>query len=85
MSLIMNLFDKYGGSEFWSHFLNIFYSKISASQKVRHHFFGKNLSQIKSMLLSLLEVLLVSYTHFSEEMMLESHKGKDITNEEFEE
>ncbi len=81
----MNLFEKYGGADFWSEFLNVFYSRITESALVRHHFRNKNIAHIKEMLLGLLEVTLVSYSQFSETAMRESHRNLGITEDEFEE
>ncbi|OMJ73791.1 hypothetical protein SteCoe_27433 [Stentor coeruleus] len=81
----MNLFEKYGGASFWSEFLNSVYTSLTASELTRHHFRNKNISHIKEMLLGLLEVTLVSYSHISEESMKKSHETLDITSEEFDE
>ena len=81
----MNLFDKYGGSEFWCDFLNLFYSRITVSQVTRHHFRNKNINHIKEMLLGLLEVTLVAYSHFSDQVMEDTHKNLGITEVEFSE
>ena len=81
----MNIYDKYGGTNFWAGFLNKFYSKIIASPLIRQRFANKNVSQIKSMLLNLLETLLVSYTHFPDEMIAEVHKHEKISINEFDE
>jgi truncated hemoglobin YjbI len=81
----MNLFEKYGGAHFWSEFLNAFYTKLTASSLVRHHFRDRDVSHIKEMLLGLLEVTLVSYTNVSEQAMRDSHKSLSISQEEFDE
>ena len=81
----MNLFEKYGGQNFWEGFLNDFYRKTVVSPVIRHHFRDKDVSNIKGMLLGLLEVILISYTHCSEEAMLDSHRHLGIKNDEFSE
>lgn len=78
----MDLFNKYGGAEFWSDFLNAFYSRITTSNVLSHHFVDKNVSHIKIMLIGLLEVTLVSDGEYSEEKMAKTHDGMGITNEE---
>ncbi|OMJ75320.1 hypothetical protein SteCoe_25553 [Stentor coeruleus] len=81
----MNLFEKYGGADFWSDFLNDVYKRLTNSDLTRHHFMNKNISHIKEMLLGLLELTLVSDSHISEAEMKDSHKPMGITNEEFDE
>jgi truncated hemoglobin YjbI len=81
----MNLFEKYGGQNFWHGFLNDFYKKIVVSHVIRHHFRDKDVSHIKEMLLGLLEVILISYTHCAEDAMVDSHRHLDIKSDEFSE
>lgn len=81
----MNLFEKYGGADFWSDFLNDIYEKLTNSELTRHHFMNKNISHIKEMLLGLLELTLVANSHISEVAMKDSHRPMGITNEEFDE
>lgn len=80
----MNLFEKYGGDEFWNHFLDLFYTRITTSEEVRHHFLNKNIRHIKAMLLGLLEVTLVSYSNFSDNVLTETHKNLEISSQDFE-
>lgn len=81
----MNLFEKYGGADFWSDFLNTVYENLTASKYTRHHFRSKNISHIKEMLLALLELTLASNTEISELAMREAHRDLGISNEEFDE
>ncbi|OMJ95352.1 hypothetical protein SteCoe_1259 [Stentor coeruleus] len=81
----MNLFEKYGGADFWSDFLNNVYERLTNSDLTRHHFMNKSISHIKEMLLGLLELTLVANSHISEVAMRDSHRPMGITNEEFDE
>ncbi|OMJ66923.1 hypothetical protein SteCoe_36065 [Stentor coeruleus] len=79
----MNLFQKYGGADFWSDFLNMFYTKITASELLSHHFADKDIDHIKSMLIGLLEVTLVTEGHYPEDQLTEGHKNMGISGAEF--
>lgn len=81
----MNLFQKYGGADFWSDFLNVFYTRITSSEVLSYHFVDKDIDHIKSMLIGLLEVTLVSEGHYPEDVMRESHKNMGISNSELDE
>lgn len=80
----MDLFHKYGGADFWSEFLNIFYTKITSSDILSHHFVDKDINRIKCMLIELLEISLIGETEYEESMLTDSHKYMRITNLEFE-
>lgn len=81
----MDLFNKYGGAEFWSGFLNVFYSRIVSSDVLSHHFTGKDIEHIKSMLIGLLEVTLVSEGNYQEESLKVVHCHMGITVAELDE
>ena len=81
----MNLFQKYGGAEFWSDFLNVFYNRVTASELLAHHFEHKDIDHIKSMLIGLLEVTLVSEGHYPEDRLRDSHREMNITGHELDE
>ncbi|OMJ96015.1 hypothetical protein SteCoe_391 [Stentor coeruleus] len=79
----MNLFQKYGGADFWSDFLNVFYTRITDSELLSRHFADKDIDHIKSMLIGLLEVTLVTEGHYPEDSLKEGHKNMGITGAEF--
>ncbi|OMJ81876.1 hypothetical protein SteCoe_17577 [Stentor coeruleus] len=81
----MNLFEKYGGADFWSDFLNTVYACLTTSEYVKKHFEGKNISHIKEMLLGLLELTLVSNVDIPRDEMKEFHKHLMISENEFNE
>jgi truncated hemoglobin YjbI len=81
----MNLFQKYGGADYWSDFLNVFYTRITSSELLSYHFVDKDIDHIKSMLIGLLEVTLVSEGHYPEDVIRESHKNMGISNQELNE
>ncbi|OMJ87085.1 hypothetical protein SteCoe_11233 [Stentor coeruleus] len=81
----MNLFEKYGGADFWSDFLNAVYIRLTKSEFVHHHFSDKNISHIKEMLLGLLELTLVSNVEIPKSEMKEFHKNLRISGDEFDE
>lgn len=81
----MNLFQKYGGADFWSDFLNVFYTRITSSEILKHHFEDKNIGHIKNMLIGLLEVTLVTEGHYPEDSLRDSHKHMGISNAELDE
>lgn len=81
----MNLFQKYGGADFWSDFLNSFYTKVTASAVLERHFVNKDIDHIKSMLIGLLEVTLVSEGHYPEDALTDGHKNMGITNADMDE
>ena len=81
----MNLFHKYGGAEFWSDFLNVFYSRITSSDILSHHYVDKDIEHIKVMLIGLLEITLVAQGSYSKEDILTKHKNMGITKEELDE
>jgi truncated hemoglobin YjbI len=80
----MNFFQKYGGADFWSKFLNGFYTKITSSEQLSKHFVDKDIDYIKSMLIGLLEVTLVTEGHYPEDSLKEGHKNMGISMEDFE-
>lgn len=81
----MNLFDKYGGQNFWYDFIKDFYKKIVVNPVVRNYFHGKDMSHIEEMLLGVLEVVLITYSHFSETAMEDSHRHLKVQLHEFDE
>lgn len=81
----MNLFEKYGGADFWSDFLNTVYVRLTTSEFVHQHFKNKNISHIKEMLLGLLELTLVSNMEIPRAEMKEFHKNLRISGDEFDE
>lgn len=81
----MNLFQKYGGADFWSDFLNVFYTRITSSELLSRHFIDKDIGHIKSMLIGLLEVTLVTEGHYPEDVLKESHKHMGISNADLDE
>lgn len=81
----MNLFQKYGGADFWSDFLNVFYTRVTASRILDHHFADKDIDHIKTMLIGLLEVTLVTEGHYPEDSLKEGHKNMGISNAELDE
>ncbi|OMJ73547.1 hypothetical protein SteCoe_27740 [Stentor coeruleus] len=81
----MNLFQKYGGADFWSDFLNVFYTRIVASELLARHFVDKDIDHIKSMLIGLLEVTLVTEGHYPEDDLKKGHTSMAITSAEFNE
>jgi truncated hemoglobin YjbI len=78
----MNLFQKYGGADFWSDFLNVFYTRITASEILSHFFLEKDIDHIKSMLIGLLEVTLVTEGHYPEDALKDSHRAMNISGAE---
>jgi truncated hemoglobin YjbI len=78
----MNLFQKYGGADFWSDFLNLFYTRVTASDLLSRHFVDKDIDHIKSMLIGLLEVTLVTEGHYPEDALRDSHRAMDISGAE---
>lgn len=81
----MNLFQKYGGAEFWSNILNIFYTRVTSLGLLSRHFIDKDIEYIKSMLIGLLEVTLVVEGHYPEDALIEGHRSMEITSAEFNE
>ena len=81
----MNLFQKYGGADFWSDFLNIFYTRVTSSPLLSRFFVDKDVDNIKTMLIGLLEITLVTEGHYPEDVLKEGHKYMEITNEEMDE
>jgi len=81
----MNLFQKYGGADFWSDFLNVFYTRITSSEVLSHHFVDKDIGHIKNMLIGLLEVTLVTEGHYPEDSLRDTHKNMGISNAELDE
>ncbi|OMJ89512.1 hypothetical protein SteCoe_8310 [Stentor coeruleus] len=81
----MNLFQKYGGAEFWSNILNLFYTRVTSSGLLSRHFVDKDIDNVKSMLIGLLEVTLVTEGHYPEDALKEGHRTMEITTAEFDE
>lgn len=81
----MNLFYKYGGTNFWNDVLNSFYDKALRSARLAHFFTPCNLPHIKNMLLSQLEISLGADFRYSMEGLEQSHKHLGITSEQFSE
>jgi truncated hemoglobin YjbI len=81
----MNLFQKYGGADFWSDFLNVFYTRITSSPILNRFFVDKDINNIKTMLIGLLEVTLVTEGHYPEDVLKEGHKYMGITDEDLDE
>ncbi|OMJ84712.1 hypothetical protein SteCoe_14101 [Stentor coeruleus] len=81
----MNIFQKYGGTEFWREFLSAFYSRIISSEKISHRFIGANIDHVKTMLVSMLEISLETDNGLAGEGLRESHKNMGLSDEEFDE
>ncbi|OMJ74423.1 hypothetical protein SteCoe_26639 [Stentor coeruleus] len=81
----MNLFQKYGGPNFWSEFLNILYTRVSVSDKLSHFFNGVEIDSIKRMLIGLLEVTLISEGKYPRDVLKDIHKNMGIANSDFDE
>jgi truncated hemoglobin YjbI len=81
----MNLFDKYGGQDFWYFLIKDFYKKIIVSPIIKDYFRGKDMSHIEEMLLGVIEVVLINYSHFDENAMQDYHKHLKIQEDEFDE
>ncbi|OMJ74422.1 hypothetical protein SteCoe_26638 [Stentor coeruleus] len=81
----MNIFQKYGGMEFWRDILSDFYSRIASSEKIYHHFIGVDIDNIKIMLVAMLEITLGSEDNSYIDSLKEIHKDKGISHEEFDE
>ena len=81
----MNLFDKYGGQDFWYFLIKDFYKKIIISPVIKDYFRGKDMSHIAEMLFNVLEVVLINYSHFDESAMRDHHRHLKIQENEFDE
>lgn len=81
----MSLFYKYGGEEFWSDFLNIFYSRITISERLSPYFINKDIKNIKCMLLGLLEVTIAMNGDYPKELLSKTHQNMGISDEDLNE
>ena len=81
----MNLFHKYVGAGFWSDFLNVFYTRIASSAILEGYFVEKDIEHIKSMLIGLLEITLVSNDSYNKDELKAKHIPLNIKESDFDE
>lgn len=74
-----DLFLKYGGMPFWAEFIDNFYEKVTTDSTLGEFFANKDVSKIKQMQLSLVEMSMTG-NRFSEEAISHSHRNLAVTD-----
>ncbi|OMJ94366.1 hypothetical protein SteCoe_2408 [Stentor coeruleus] len=79
----MNLFEKYGGSSFWSEFLNTWYSRVTCSDSLSNFFSRIKIEDVKTILLGILESTLISEGNYPKDVLGDIHKRMNISDSDF--
>lgn len=82
-NFIMNLFQKYGGSSFWSEFLNIYMQEFICSESLSHYCEEVGIDHIRRMAEALMEVTFSSERKYPKDVLKGIHKNLGITNADF--